>query len=200
MTTKLFTSIALGLALYTSAQECSVASSELYQKNLNNEYLDPKESPLTPQDLKTFKLLDFYAIDTDFCVTAKLVRTLNEKPFKMATTTSRTAPYVKYGEVYFNLGGKDIKLDVFQNLDLIKDEKYKDHLFLPFTDLSSGQGSYAGGRYVDLSQPKGDIITIDFNTAYNPYCAYNPKYSCPIPPSQNYIDVAILAGVKKYHK
>jgi uncharacterized protein (DUF1684 family) len=199
MTTKLFTALALGLSLYAGAQDCSMAASEIYQKQLNEEFLNPKESPLAPQDLKKFKVLDFYAIDTDFCVEAKLVRTPNEKPFKMATTTSRTAPHVKYGEVYFTLQGKEYKLDVFQNLDLIKEEKYKDLLFLPFTDLSSGQGSYAGGRYIDLKQTTAQTITIDFNTAYNPYCAYNPKYSCPIPPSQNYIDIQVKAGVKKYH-
>lgn len=200
MTTKLFTAIALLLSLYAGAQGCSEAASKAYQKQLNKEYADPKESPLIQEDLKTFKSLDFYTIDMQYCVTAKFVRTPKEKPFKMATTTSRTAPYVKYGEVYFTLNGKECKLDVFQNLDLIKEKGYKDYLFLPFTDLSSGEGSYAGGRYVDLRQPKGTTIIIDFNTAYNPYCAYNHKYSCPIPPSQNNLDVAVTAGVKKYHE
>ena len=104
--------------------------------------------------------------------------------------------YVKYAELRFTLLGKTCKLDVFQSLDLAKIDEYKDSLFLPFTDLTSGNGSYGGGRYVDLRIPLGDSVTIDFNTAYNPYCAYNHDYSCPIPPKQNDLQVEVKAGVK----
>jgi uncharacterized protein (DUF1684 family) len=72
-------------------------------------------------------------------------------------------------------------------------------LFLPFTDLTSGVESYGGGRYIDMEVQKGNTWTIDFNKGYNPYCAYNEKYSCPIPPAENDLKVEVKAGVKKYH-
>jgi uncharacterized protein (DUF1684 family) len=183
-----------------NAQECSEAGSAAAQKKLNEEYADPAKSPLTKDDLKTFKALDFYPVDTKYCVTAKFKRTPKEKQFYMSTTTGRKARYVKYGELSFTLNGKACKLDVYQSPDLLKMEEYKDYLFLPFTDDTCGEGSYAGGRYIDLRLPKGDTMQIDFNAAYNPYCAYNHDYSCPIPPSQNNLDLAVKAGVKEYKK
>ena len=72
-------------------------------------------------------------------------------------------------------------------------------MFLPFSDLTSGNETYGGGRYIDLEIPKGKTITIDFNQAYNPYCAYNPKYSCPIVPAENELLTNVNAGVKKFH-
>ena len=79
-------------------------------------------------------------------------------------------------------------------------EGFEDHLFLPFLDNTNGTTSYGAGRYIDLTIPEGDTIEIDFNTAYNPYCAYNEKYSCPIVPGENYIDADIEAGVKVFAK
>lgn len=191
---------ALLLCLMTKAQECSKENAVAFQEKMNKEYANPEESPLTKEDIKTFKSLEFYPIDTDFCVEARLVTTPNEKPFYMQTTTSRKPRYRKYGELHFTLKGKEVKLDVFQSMDMMKMEEYKDYLFLPFTDLTSGNGSYGGGRYVDLKIPAGNTLTIDFNTAYNPYCAYNHSFSCPVPPEQNDILVEIKAGVKEYKK
>ena len=193
-----FTIIAIFTLYAGSAQECSPEKSKAYQQQLNKEYADPAESPLTNKDLKKFKALDFYPVDMAYCVEARFVRTPNEAPFEMPTTTTRKPMYVKFGEVFFTVNGVACKLDIFQNIDLVKKEEYKNHLFLPFTDYTSGNGSYGGGRYIDLQQPEGDTITIDFNTAYNPYCAYNHDYSCPIPPAQNDIKVEVRAGVKEY--
>ena len=94
---------------------------------------------------------------------------------------------------------KAFKLNVYQNVDLNKKTGYEDYLFLPFSDLTCGKESYIGGRYVDMKIQKGKIWTIDFNKAYNPYCAYNYEYSCPIVPLENDLDIEILAGVKKFH-
>ncbi|WP_417354202.1 DUF1684 domain-containing protein [Flavobacterium sp.] len=188
------------LGFMAKAQECSKENALAFQEKMNKEYANPDESPLTKEDIKTFKSLEFYPIDTDFCVEAKLVVTPNEKPFYMQTTTSRKPRYRKYGELHFTLKGKEVKLDVFQSMDMMKMEEYNDYLFLPFTDLTSGNGSYGGGRYVDLKIPAGNTLMIDFNTAYNPYCAYNHSYSCPVPPEQNDILVEIKAGVKEYKK
>ncbi len=171
-----------------------------FQKELNAEYADSVKSPLLKKDLKTFKALDFYPINEKFFVNAKFVRTPDEKPFEMPTSTSRKPMYVKYGEAHFSIDGKKLKVNLYQSLDLKKIEEYKDALFLPFTDLTSGVDSYGGGKYIDLKIPQGDTIVIDFNTAYNPYCAYNHKYSCPIPPQENDLAIEIRAGVKKFKK
>ena len=170
-----------------------------FQNELNAEYADIKTSPLMAEDLATFKSLDFYPANETFFVLAKFVRTKKEKPFEMKTSTDRKPMYVKYGEVYFIINGSDFKLNVYKNIALSKQEKYKDHLFLPFSDLTCGNESYIGGKYIDLKIPKGKTIAIDFNTSYNPYCAYNHKYSCPIVPLENDLNIEIKAGVKKFH-
>jgi uncharacterized protein (DUF1684 family) len=89
---------------------------------------------------------------------------------------------------------------VYQNAELVRKNTYVNYLFLPFSDLTSGNETYIGGRYIDLRIPYGDTIAIDFNQAYNPYCAYNRKYSCPIVPLENDLPIAIRAGVKKFHE
>jgi uncharacterized protein (DUF1684 family) len=176
-----------------------VKSVEKFQKEINVEYADAKTSPLTAADLAIFKSLDFYPINEKFFVTATFVRTEKEKPFGMKTSTERTPTYIKYGEVHFSIDGQALKLNVYKNIELSKKKEFKDYLFLPFSDLTSGNESYIGGKYIDLKIPKGNTIPIDFNTSYNPYCAYNHKYSCPIVPLENDLNIEIRAGVKKFH-
>ena len=180
-------------------QQFDTADVIKFQNELNAEYADAKTSPLMAEDLATFKSLDFYPANETFYVVAKFVRTKKEKPFEMKTSTDRKPIYVKYGEVYFKINGSDFKLNVYKNIALSKQENYKDHLFLPFSDLTCGNDSYIGGKYIDLKIPKGKTIAIDFNTSYNPYCAYNHKYSCPIVPLENDLNIEIKAGVKKFH-
>lgn len=117
----------------------------------------------------------------------------------MKTSTDRLPVYVKYGEAHFELDGKEVILNIYQNMNLVKKEEYKDYLFLPYKDLSNGKGSYGSGRYIDLNIPNGETIILNFNKSYNPYCAYNYKYSCPVPPQENHLDLEILAGVKAFH-
>lgn len=176
-----------------------LASIEKFQKELNAEYANAKTSPLLPEDLKDFQSLDFYPADEKFYVVAKFIRTENEQPFEMKTTTARKPVYVKYGEAHFSIDGQDFKLNIDSNIELSKKKEYKDYLFLPFSDLTCGNESYIGGRYLDLEIPQGNTIVIDFNRSYNPYCAYNPKYSCPIVPLENDLKIEIRAGVQKFH-
>ena len=183
---------------FVFAQKDLLASKK-FQTELNQSYADSLKSPLTTEDLNRFKGLDFFPIDEKYIVEATFVRTKKEKAFAMKTTTSRTPLYKKYGELHFSIDGKEFKLNVYQNVDLNKKSGYDDYLFLPFSDLTCGKESYIGGRYVDMRIQKGTIWTIDFNKAYNPYCAYNYKYSCPIVPLENDLDIEILAGVKKFH-
>ena len=180
-------------------EKFDVEAIKKFQTNLNIEFADVKTSPLTPEDVKKFKGVDFYPINEKFFVVAKLIRAENEIPFGMKTSTDRKPMYVKYGELHFSIDGKSFKLNVYRNIDLSKKEEYKDYLFLPFFDLTSGKESYIGGKYIDLKIPKGDSIAIDFNTSYNPYCAYSSRYSCPKVPLENDLDIEIKAGVKKFH-
>lgn len=180
-------------------QQFDLAKVQKFQKELNAEYANPNTSPLDKEDLASFKGLDFYTINENFFVLAKFIRTPKEKPFKMKTSTDRKPLYVKYGEVHFVLDGKNLKLNLYRDIALSKNNKYKDYLFLPFFDDTCGKESYLGGRYIDLTIPKGDTIAIDFNTAYNPYCAYSHYYSCPKVPLENDLNIAIKAGVKKIH-
>lgn len=182
-----------------SQEKFDLAVVEKFQNELNSEYANPKTSPLMAEDISTFKALDFYSINEKFFVVAKFIRTEDEKPFEMKTSTDRKPMYVKYGEAHFAIDGSAFKLNIYKNIELSKKEEYKDYLFLPFSDLTSGKESYVGGKYIDLKTPKGDTIIIDFNTSYNPYCAYNSKYSCPKVPLENDLNVEIRAGVKKFH-
>lgn len=182
-----------------SQDKYDIEASKNYQKQLDSEYADPKESPLLEADLAHFKGLDYFPIDAKYIVKAKFTKIENAKPFEMKTTGARRPMYVLFGVIEFTLDGKPLKLNVYRNIELSKKDEYKDHLFLPFSDLTSGKESYIGGRYIDLKVPESDTITIDFNRAYNPYCAYSPKYSCPIVPLENDLAVEIKAGVKKFH-
>lgn len=171
-----------------------------FQRKMNANFKDATKSPLKDKDRKHFKGLDFFTFDSTFVVTATLTRTPEEKPFKMKTTTDRLPEYVKYGVVEFQIEGKIHQLNVYQDLGLLKMVGQEDYLFLPFLDNTNGDTSYGGGRYVECRIPEGNVIIIDFNTAYNPYCVYNEKYSCPIVPRENYLPIEVKAGVKAFKK
>ena len=169
-----------------------------FQREMNEFFKDASISPLKEKDLKTFRGLDFFVFDSSYVVNAALTRTPDEKSFKMKTTTDRLPEYIKYGTVTFDLFGKSYSLNIYKNLEGINKEGYRDYLFLPFLDDTNGFESYGGGRYIDLDIPKGSNLVIDFNSAYNPYCVYDEKYSCPIVPKDNYLPLEINAGVKDY--
>jgi len=169
-----------------------------YHKSETKKFANAETTILTPEDFKTFNKLEFYPPNLKYRVTANFIRTPDEKPFLMPTTTDRLPEYVKYGEAHFELNGKQLVLALYKNTTPYEDPEYKDYLFLPFTDLTSGDGSYGGGRFLDAYIPEGDTMVLNFNRAYNPYCAYNSKYSCPIPPEENDLLVRIEAGIKDY--
>lgn len=196
---KNFYLFALLFSVSVLSQEEKVLTSLEYQQNLNIEFADSLKSPLTEEDRLEFKTLNFFPIEDKFIVEATFMRTKREKTFQMKTSTDRTPLYIKYGELHFKIDGKEMKLNVYQNIELSKRKGFKDYLFLPFSDLTNGTESYIGGRYLDMKIPKNYKVTIDFNKAYNPYCAYNYKYSCPIVPLENDLDIAINAGIKKFH-
>ncbi len=194
------------ISIFFASGSISAQTSDLvklsreFQEKLNYKYADPEKSPLDEKDLKKFDGLDFFEIDAEYIVEAEFVRTPAEPPFVMKTSTDRLPVYVKYGELYFTLKGKDLKLNVYQNQELVKDPEYFDYLFLPFTDQTNGKNTYGGGRYIDLRIPQSNRVTLDFNQAYNPYCAYSGKYSCPVPPEENDLAIEISAGIKAFDK
>lgn len=171
-----------------------------FQKRMNEHYADSAKSPLKKKDLAAFKALEFFPVSEKYFVRATFKRTQKEKPFEMKTTTSRKPLYVKYGELHFEIEGIPCRLSVYQNVEFSKKPDYKNSLFLPFTDYTSGVESYGGGRYIDIQIQEGASWRIDFNQAYNPYCAYNEKYSCPIVPEENDLKTEIKAGVKSFKK
>ena len=186
-----------------SAQDAYTKEIMSYQYEQNLKFHNKETSPLTAKELKKFRALPFYKIDEKFKVTAKLIKEKDPVIFEMQTTTSRKPLYVKYGTLTFTIDGKEQTLAIYQNKDFDRDPQYKDYLFLPFTDKTSGDESYGGGRYLDVlttDENADGTITIDFNKSYNPYCAYNSKYSCPLTPKENTVSVALKAGVKVFKK
>lgn len=171
-----------------------------FQRELNAEFKDASKSPLKKKDLKTFEGLDFFKFDANYVVKARLERTPNSEWFNMRTTTSRVSKERVYGVLHFELKGEVYQLNVFQGAETMQEEGMEDYLFLPFLDETNGIETYGGGRYIDLRIPKGDTLKIDFNTAYNPFCAYNEVYSCPIVPRENYLKIRVEAGVKAFGK
>ncbi|MBC3541828.1 DUF1684 domain-containing protein [Rufibacter sediminis] len=160
-----------------------------------------EHSPLKAEAKATFKGLEYFPVNEAYRVKAKFVRNTQESVFIMPTTGTRNPEYVKYGELHFNLQGQPLQLSVYQNQELKKQPKYMTYLFIPFTDATTGQETYATGRYLDFSIPMNtDSVWLDFNKAYNPYCAYGDGYSCPIPPKENKLPVRVEAGVKNYDK
>ena len=170
-----------------------------FQNELNLQYGNQQTSPLSRTELKAFKGIPFYKWKKEYIITASVKLTPNTSLFKMATTTDRAPLYQQYAIVSFILNGKKEALRIYQSQDSKFNFEYKDYLFLPFKDTTNGTSTYEGGRYIDvfISNIINKTIVLDFNKAYNPYCAYNHDYSCPIPPLENHLNSAIKAGVKK---
>jgi len=172
---------------------------EKHREEYKAEFLKNSSSPLKKED---FEYLRFYEPNEKFKVACEFVATKRGKPFEVSTSSGQTATYTKFGELKFEIDGKPYKLAVYQSLRLRNLPQYRDYLFIPFKDLTNGKGSYGGGRYLDLRMKDitGDKIYLDFNKAYNPYCAFSAGYSCPIPPKENHLKVAIEAGEKNFAK
>jgi len=149
------------------------------------------------------KKLSFFPVNEKYRVKAKFEKTTSNSWFLMPTSGTLKKTYRLYGVLHFKIDGAPLQLNVYQSQDLLQSEKYKDYLFLPFTDSTSGYESYHGGRYLDLTfdDIQGNEVVLDFNKAYNPYCAYvTGRYNCPIPPPENHLHIAVKAGEKSYNK
>lgn len=161
------------------------------------DFLKEERSPLKEADLVN---LDFFKPDSNYRVQGKVSLLNNQKAFKMPTYAGTTADYIRYAKVDFKLNGRSLSMTLYRSIALLQHPQYKDLLFLPFTDETNNKSTYGGGRYIDLDLKtiKNGQIEIDFNKAYNPYCAYSSGYRCPIPPEENDLAIAIEAGEKLY--
>ncbi|MBV6646266.1 MAG: DUF1684 domain-containing protein [Cyclobacteriaceae bacterium] len=167
-----------------------------FQDELNADYLDVEKSPLTKKDRRKFKGHNFFAIDSTFRVEAELIKIDDNEKYQLKTTTRGVRNFTKYAKAKFVLSGRTFELSVYQSDRLKSTPGYEDYLFLPFTDLTSGRETYGGGRYIDLRIPDDEVLVIDFNKSYHPYCAYNDNYSCIVPPRENRLDTRVEAGVR----
>lgn len=171
---------------------------QAYWAHINAEYADSTTSPLTPEDRAHFTHLERFPNDASYCVQARFNPVVDAEPFAMKTTKTRTPTYKAYGTLRFELNGAQRTLTIFQSVP--PHPGYENEVFLPFTDLTNGVETYGVGRYIDLHIPLDSVITLDFNRAYNPYCAYNDRYSCPVPPRENHLTTEVKAGVLKFHE
>ncbi|MGI4870127.1 MAG: DUF1684 domain-containing protein, partial [Janthinobacterium lividum] len=150
-------------------------------------------SPIPVGQRAAFQGLRYYSPTAAYRVVAQLTRAAVLTPAPLALTGGSSDAYARWGTAEFELGGQPQKLALLQKQGLGADTN---ELFLPFTDPTNGQQTYAAGRYLDLAVPVAEAGTIelDFNTAYNPFCAYNHDYSCPKVPAENRLTVPVLAG------
>lgn len=192
--------IFLGLPFLLSAQHedrAFFAEIAQFRAEYKADFLTDPRSPLNAADTA---FLDFYTANPVYRCSARFERTAEAAPFELPTYSGQKRDYVQFGTIHFDLNGIPQTLNIYQNLRLVKDSIYRDHLFLPFKDLTNGETTYGGGRYIDLKQ--GDIqhgkVVIDFNKCYNPWCAFSDGYNCPIPPAANHLNIEILAGERHF--
>lgn len=168
-----------------------------FQNELNREDKTAGESPLRGANFDNFKEHPFFSMDKKYRVVARLEKSSTDQKLVMPTSSGKSKSFTEYAKVYFKLNGKNLVLTLFTNDALQANPDYVNHVFLPFGDLTNSNQTYGGGRYIDLEKTDKQTIVIDFNKAYQPYCAYNAfDYSCPLIPMENILDVAITAGVK----
>lgn len=179
---------------------CSVAFSQADETQRLREireksFKDVNLSPLLPEDFQTFKGLEYFPFDKNYRLTAKLVKSAYDKIFLIPTSRGGSRKYLKIGNLSFQLNGKEYSVSAFSRESVEIKE-----LFVPFKDLSNGEQTYSAGRYVYLRMPKdGESAVLDFNLAHNPSCAYgNESFACTLPPKENFLQVEINAGEKKF--
>jgi hypothetical protein len=151
-----------------------------------------KESVLPPDRRDAFRGLDYYPVDSTYRAVAALQRRPAPDTMMLAENTGRIRAQVRVGHVTVPLPNDTTRLAVFRG----ESDDRRGRLWIPFADATNGNGTYPAGRYVDLRSAPSDSVVVDFNRAYNPTCAYNPEYACPLPPTENRLDVPIPAGEK----
>lgn len=151
------------------------------------------QAPLTSQQQKTFQGLNYFPENPALRFETALIPDPQRPQLQMATSTGADRTFRRIGSFAFTVAGIQQRLFIYQ------DEDGGDY-FLPFMDETTGKETYGAGRYVEVEPLPGNRLRVDFNMAYNPYCAYNESWSCPIPPLENTVAARIEAGEKVYHQ
>jgi uncharacterized protein (DUF1684 family) len=157
-------------------------------------FRDDPRSPLTAEQRSAFEGLAYFAEAPELVIRVPLETEGIDRDERivMQTTTGGEQVYRRAGVVRFEVEGEPAQLTLYSSSDMHE-------LFLPFRDATSGKESYGAGRYLEVDPPGRDgSVTVDLNYAYNPYCAYNPEWSCPIPPGENWLAVPIRAGERSF--
>lgn len=174
-----------------SQNQPSSYETESFRRIQDKNFRDRQTSPLLPEDFEEFDGLKYFSFDAKYRIRAKFVKTDEAKTFTMPTSAGGSRKYLKIGDLNFKLNGKDYSLSAFSS-------GISDY-FVPFKDLTNGEETYSAGRYVFIHPPKnGDEAILDFNLAFNPNCAYNHNFACTLPPKENFLQVEIKAGEKKF--
>lgn len=143
-------------------------------------------SPLTDEQKATFEGLRYYDPNPSLALMVEVAPFEEQKQMLMQTNRDELKPFVRYGAFTFRVGGAEASLTVYKSME--------GAFFLPFVDANAGTETYSAGRYLDLETENGRAFVVNFNLAYNPYCAYNDRWVCPLTPAENRLDVAIEAG------
>jgi uncharacterized protein (DUF1684 family) len=170
---------------------------EAFRKQKDKFLLEHDQSPLLHEDKHHFTGANYFPVDLDYRVIATLVTEARPGIFRVQTTTGDFKEYTRVGRLEFQIKGEPMSLVTF--MPPADEPMHGNRLFVPFRDRTSGKESYGAGRYIDLNKRPGDTYVLDFNRAYNPYCAYSPYYSCPLPPGENNLPVEVRAGEMAFH-
>ena len=149
------------------------------------------QSPLTPVQKNNFKGLDYFVENQDLLLEVKVEKFPEQEQISIQTSTGQVQQYTRYGRFKFSVDGQDAELTIYSSAH---------GFFLPFADSLAGEETYSAGRYLEPEPLAGDHFMVDFNLAYNPYCAYNEMWSCPLTPPENRLNVPIRAGEKIFQK
>jgi uncharacterized protein len=149
------------------------------------------QSPLTPEQKRDFQGLNYFDENPDLKLEVELEKFPEQKQIVIQTSTGQTQAYTRYGKFKFSVDGQEAELTLYSS---------EHGFFLPFADSLAGEETYPAGRYLEPDPLAGDRFLVDFNTAYNPYCAYNEMWSCPLTPPENRLKVPIRAGEKIFHE
>jgi uncharacterized protein (DUF1684 family) len=160
-----------------------------FRKQKDQFFVYDEHSPLTPEQRAEFKGLKYFPENPDLLFELEINEFPEKGTIQMQTSTGEIQNYERFGKIRFQISGEDAELTVFAS---------HHGFFLPFVDSQAGKDTYGAGRYLDPHLLPDGKLLVDFNHAYNPYCAYNDLYSCPLPPAENRINIAIQAGEKNY--
>jgi hypothetical protein len=191
----------IGVVIFYSFQQDSTdpnyAEKLIKERQAKNEFMRSDEGSPFGEEKKNFTALNYFPPDLNYRVSANLVPIENKKVMVLPTSDGAEKKYLEYAYAEFELNKEECKLLI---LEIMDDGEYRGTLFLAFADATSANETYGAGRYLDVKKiPGATSITLDFNEAYNPYCAYSEKFTCPFPPKENVLKTTVRAGEKKYH-